>query len=45
MYFIAICDDENSFIKYMKKMLLKSGLKKEETTFCEYNSGEELIIH
>lgn len=43
MFFIAICDDENNFIKYMKKMLLKSGLKKEETTFCEYNSGEELI--
>lgn len=43
MYFIAICDDENNFIKYMKKMLLKSGLKKEETTFYEYNSGEELI--
>ncbi len=43
MYFIAICDDENNFIKYIKKMLLKSGLKKEETTFCEYNSGEELI--
>lgn len=43
MYYIAICDDQNNFIKYMKKMLLKSGLKKEEVTFYEYSSGEELI--
>lgn len=43
MYYIAICDDENNFIKYMKKMLLKSGLKKEEVSFYEYSSGEEFI--
>lgn len=43
MYYIAICDDNDDFIKYIKKMLLKSGLKKEEVFFYEYNSGEELI--
>lgn len=43
MYYIAICDDESDFIKYMKKMLFKSGLKKEEVTFYEYTSGEEFI--
>lgn len=43
MYYIAICDDQSNFIKYMEKMLLKSGLKKEEVTFYEYSSGEELI--
>ena len=43
MYYIAICDDDSDFIKYMKNMLLKSGLEKEEILFYEYSSGEELI--
>ena len=43
MYFIAICDDEDNYIKYIKKMLLKSGLESEETVFYEYNSGEDFI--
>ena len=43
MYYIAICDDNSDFIRYMKNMLLKSGLKNEEVFFYEYNSGEELI--
>ncbi len=43
MYYIAICDDDSNFIKYIKNILLKSGLKEEEVFFYEYNSGEELI--
>lgn len=40
---IAVCDDDIEFIDYMKNMLLKSGLKKEEASFYEYSSGEDLI--
>lgn len=43
MYYIAICDDDSDFIKYIKKMLIQSGLKNEEVIFYEYWSGEELI--
>lgn len=43
MYYIAICDDDCNFIKYIKNMLLQSELRKEEAFFYEYSSGEELI--
>ena len=43
MYYIAICDDDSNFIKYMESMLLKSGLQGEQVFFFEYNSGEDLI--
>lgn len=43
MYNIAICDDDNNFIKYIKKMLFHSGLEREEVLIYEYNSGEELV--
>jgi DNA-binding LytR/AlgR family response regulator len=43
MYKIAICDDVKSHIEYLKKMLLLSGFKIENTIFDEYLSGEEFI--
>lgn len=43
MYYIAVCDDNADYIKYMSGMLLKSGLKKEEVVFYEYYSGEEFV--
>lgn len=43
MYHIAVCDDNADYIKYMRGMLLKSGLKKEEVVFYEYYSGEEFV--
>lgn len=43
MYDIAICDDDENFIKYIKRMLLKGDLKKEEICFYEYSSGEEMV--
>lgn len=33
MYYIAICDDDSNFIKYMESMLLKSGLQGEQVFF------------
>ena len=42
MYYIAICDDDMSFIKYLKDRLLQSGWTKEEVMFYEFLSGEEL---
>lgn len=43
MYYIAVCDDNADYIKYMRGMLLKSGIKEEEVVFYEYDSGEEFI--
>lgn len=43
MYSIVLCDDDDNFIKYMKRMLLKSGLEEDRVTFLEYNSGEEMV--
>lgn len=43
MYYIAICDDDYSFVKYIEKKLLECGIKREEAIFYEYNSGESLI--
>ncbi len=43
MYYIAVCDDDCNFRKYIKNMLLQSGVEREEAFFYEYSSGEELI--
>lgn len=43
MYNIAICDDDIHFISYIKKMLLQSGLNKDDTAFFEYCSGESFL--
>lgn len=40
---IAICDDDNIYIQYMEKMLIKSGLDKEVAEFYTYNSGPALL--
>lgn len=40
---IAICDDDNIYVQYMEKMLIKSGLNKETTEFHLYNSGPALL--
>ena len=42
MYDIAICDDDNHFVEYMERMIIKSGLAREEAVFHKYHSGEEL---
>ncbi len=44
MYNIAICDDDQVFISYMKKMIIASGLDERMVVFYEYCSGEELIL-
>jgi len=43
MYQVILCDDDNNFISYMKKMLEKAGLAEENAVFQEYNSGKELL--
>ena len=43
MYYIVICDDDKSYINYLKRMILKCGVDSEEIMFYEYASGEELI--
>lgn len=43
MYYVAICDDDNKYIRYIKRLLFVSGINKSEATFYEYCSGEELI--
>lgn len=43
MYYIAICDDDINFIRYMRRLLLRSGLDKDDTKICEFSSGEELV--
>lgn len=43
MYYIAICDDDDKYIEYIKRMLFVSGINKSEAIFYEYGSGEELI--
>lgn len=42
MYYIAICDDQQEFIQYMRRVV-ESCMQGEDVTFYEYNSGEELI--
>lgn len=43
MYHIAICDDDQIFIQYIKKIILSSGLEEGAVKFYEFYSGEELI--
>lgn len=43
MYKIAICDDDNIFIQYMKQIIQSSSVKEQDIKFYEYYSGEELI--
>lgn len=40
MYYIAICDDDPIYIKYMERLFRKT---QQEIEFFEYLSGEELI--
>lgn len=40
---IVICDDDVSFIEYMKEMFINAGLKPEEVLFYSYTSGEAFI--
>lgn len=44
MYHIAICDDDQFFIIYIKKIIVLSGLDISQILFYEYNSGEDLIL-
>ena len=43
MYHVAICDDDEVFIQYIKRIFAESSLVNEEITFYEYLSGEEMI--
>lgn len=43
MYYVAICDDDQKYMRYMIKNLNKCGMKDEITNFYEYTSGEELL--
>lgn len=45
MYHIILCDDDSSFLDYMKQMLWKAGLAGAGTRFYEFCSGEELKSH
>lgn len=40
---IYICDDSREYVEYIKKVILKSGLTKEEVNFYEFYAGEELV--
>lgn len=42
MYNILICDDSKEFIRYMKRIILYTGLKEEEIIYNEFGSGEQL---
>ena len=43
MYHIVICDDDKSYISYLKRLIIECGVEAEEIMFYEYTSGEELI--
>lgn len=43
MYHIAICDDDEVFIQYIKRLFLESDCGEDEVFFYEYQSGEELL--
>lgn len=43
MYNIAICDDEEKVIQYLKRVIISAGVSKEKVKFHEFFSGEELI--
>ena len=42
MYYVAICDEHEEFIQYMKA-LVEWCMPEEKMEFLEYRSGEELI--
>ncbi|WP_167959152.1 LytR/AlgR family response regulator transcription factor [Anaerosporobacter faecicola] len=43
MYNIILCDDDPVFIGYMKTMILDEKSMKNNSTFFEFHSGEELL--
>ncbi len=43
MYNIAICDDEEKVIQYLKRVIINAGLRREKVKFYEFSSGEEFI--
>ncbi|MBQ8281908.1 MAG: response regulator transcription factor [Lachnospiraceae bacterium] len=43
MYRVAICDDTESNITYMKEMIIRAGIPANELECLEYGSGEELF--
>ena len=43
MYHVAICDDDEVFIQYIKRLFIESSLANEEIRFYEYLSGENMI--
>lgn len=43
MYNIAICDDEEKVIQYLKNIIINTGISKESVKFYEFSSGEEFI--
>lgn len=43
MYHIIICDDNQSFINYIKGIIIKNGIAKDDILFYEYLSGDRLI--
>lgn len=42
-YYIAICDDDEAYIQYVKKLFLHIREAEEDFVFYEYLSGEELL--
>ena len=45
MYKIAICEDDDKYIKYMKKVIVKSGVvEKRNILFYSFHCGEELLF-
>lgn len=42
-YYIAICDDDEAYIQYAKKLFLSIKEPEEHFVFYEYLSGEELL--
>ena len=43
MYHIVICDDDEMFVQYMKKLILNCRIPEEEITISVYYTGEDLI--
>lgn len=44
MYHIAVCDDDEMFIKYIEKIIKQIGNKEKfKAKFYEYSSGEEFV--
>ena len=45
MYKIAICDDDNMYINFIKSRILELNILKDDIGFYEFNSGEDFIDH